>query len=456
MEQQSSQALTSQSNKDIMKKEIESLIEAVCLNEPGMKGRLNAQAVWNYLQLPDESFGWVDGYKGAMPWRVKVMSVMAHLQEGIQPGYGHILFIGNKLYMTAEFARKKFHEDSNISIKALEFIPLAPGEKEMYGLEEGDRAIKVILDGSYCKEDITWSGVGIIDRDELAKTDSKGRKMQMFGTKKNIMATLKTRAMADMLKYNYNTRIPIAPDHNEIIAIQESESHQTEINDFRNKNMDFIDRNNAKALHEAKQEEQGKEKIYQQILTLLDKASEIGYENEYFADLLELQNFPNCLMEQSYIFINNVLNQLSDFLVSAPNLLVQEKQGENNLKEKKEEEEKPKKKGRGRGRPKKSEQNEEEEFDEETSDVSEDELPEINLEEKPKRRLTKADLCVRGYMNHDKIQAYPELLTRLEKLKSLPLDDEDEPIIKDGTRAAVTQQNYDMLDKLIELRDIPF
>ena len=39
-----------------IKKEIEALIETAIMQEPNLKGRLNAQIVWQYLQMPDESF----------------------------------------------------------------------------------------------------------------------------------------------------------------------------------------------------------------------------------------------------------------------------------------------------------------------------------------------------------------------------------------------------------------
>jgi len=215
------------------KKEMQALIETVLLTEPGLAGRLNVQVVWNYLQLPDASFGWIDGWKGDMPWRVKMMAVAAHLKEGATPGFGQIYYLGNKLYKSADFVRGKANSDPNFVIgRTPKWRPHTKEEKDMFGLVDGDMSCRLEMIVTWKGTQTLLCGDGIIGKDELDKKDKNGKPLPGKDTTKNRAATLKTRAMRDLYKYFYPSDLPIGGDANEdaeIIQLEKTQMQQLEL-----------------------------------------------------------------------------------------------------------------------------------------------------------------------------------------------------------------------------------
>jgi hypothetical protein len=191
------------------KKEIQAFIDTVVMDTPSLKDRLTVAVAWNYLQMPDKSFGWTTAEK--MPQQNKLMCIAAHLQAGAKIGYGHIYFLGNKLYQSADFVRSKAASDPEWKMCGdAKFIPHTPDEKAMFGLGEKDLSCKCLIEVEYKGKVFTAQGDGIIGADELS-----GNKVG-FSTVKNRAMTLKTRAMRDLYSRFYPTHgVPVAPDDSE-------------------------------------------------------------------------------------------------------------------------------------------------------------------------------------------------------------------------------------------------
>jgi len=197
------------------KKQIGAMIEGVVMQKPELKEKLTMAIASSYLRLPDESFGWVA--KGEMSREVKLMAIASHLQTGAMPGYGHIYFLGNKLYQSAAFIQSKANSDPNFNIigEAI-FEPFSDAEKEMFGIEKGDMACKTVLTIEISGKEFTATGHGIIDKDEISFRSSYGKPKPGMSTKKNRAMTLKTRAMRDLLSRFYPTNgVPVGPSPEE-------------------------------------------------------------------------------------------------------------------------------------------------------------------------------------------------------------------------------------------------
>ncbi len=83
------------------KKMLTSLIEAAAIGDPALKLRVSVAAVWQYMQLPDSSFGWVPRAAPGeapppLPQQCKALCIITTLQLGLTPGLGHVLWLGNK------------------------------------------------------------------------------------------------------------------------------------------------------------------------------------------------------------------------------------------------------------------------------------------------------------------------------------------------------------------------
>lgn len=204
------------------KKEIEALIQTVSVTDPSMKDKLNTAVIWNYLQMPDNSFGWTTS--AVMPTNIKLMAIAAHIQAGAKPGYGHIYFLGNKLYQSADFVRQTANSNPEWKITGNpKFAPHSQDEKDMYGLQDGDMSCKSIMSVNFKGQIMTIEGDGIIGKEELSYRSQKGHPKPGLNGRKNIAMTLKTRAMRDMYSRFYPANgTPIGPDRSEEAEVIEA------------------------------------------------------------------------------------------------------------------------------------------------------------------------------------------------------------------------------------------
>jgi|GEM_PF-5668950 len=205
------------------KKQLQAFIDTAVMNDSNLKGKLTMAAAWQMMQLPDSSFGWVPK-GGAMPQPMKQLAILAHLQVGAKPGFGHIYFLGNKLYQSADFVRSQAASNPKWVIKGeAVFVPHSVEEKNMYGLAEGDMSCKCLIDVEYKDEVAKLQGDGFIGKDELA-SNKPG-----LNNLKNRAMTLKTRAMRDLYSRFYPTNgVPVSDnlDDKEVTDVQYVEQVQ--------------------------------------------------------------------------------------------------------------------------------------------------------------------------------------------------------------------------------------
>lgn len=454
-------------DKDRMDIEIKALIETVVSRDPSMKGRLNAMAVWNYLQLPDESFGWVDGWKGGMPWRVKVMAVMAHIQEGIEPGYGHLLFLGNSLYMSASYARTKMLQDPNLAGYSVKFKPLSQEERETYCIEDGDAVLKCVLKGIYDGHEIEWEGIGIIDKDEKNKTDKHGKKMQMFGTRKNLVNTLQTRAVHNLIKYNYETSIPMAPAKEEVDELKKTEEEALKQLKFIDSGSDEIDRSRTIEKIKTEEEEANKASLFNDIADIIRDLNKGGMsEKEIKATYNITSGIFDYLQSLSINDLRSFYDQISALLVS---LSTEQSEGQ----EAKNSDTKSKRKRRTKAEieaEKLEQENKadvakvfnsvkvDSKFDEgmdelepmEDLDAFDDLMPTIRAKPDNAKLAYEA---IKTLLAHPKIVTQPSLIDKLKVLDAKFLLENDKTLIIDSVTKAVAQKDLTLLDKLIKERE---
>lgn len=189
----------------IEEKKLKALVETAIMKQPELKDKLTVAAAWQMMQLPDKSFGWTTA--GVMPVEMKQLAIIAHFKAGAEPGYGHIYFLGNKLYQSADFIRAKASSNHDWKIEETKFIPHLPEEKAMYGISEKDMSCKCIMKVEYKGKTMEIQGDGIIGADEVA-SGKPG-----LNNAKNRAMTLKTRAMRDLYSRFYPTNgVPVAPD----------------------------------------------------------------------------------------------------------------------------------------------------------------------------------------------------------------------------------------------------
>lgn len=147
------------------------------------------------MQLPDKSFGWSDGRE--MPFEAKALCVLTTLALDLPVGMGHVLWLGNKPYVTAAGARH-----IALASKDFHFVgdrverPMNDAEKEMAGIEEGDRHCVIEQRIEVNGREYMARGFGIADKKEIANN-------RVWATnKKNIFQNLRTRAERDLLFRN--------------------------------------------------------------------------------------------------------------------------------------------------------------------------------------------------------------------------------------------------------------
>ena len=245
----------------IQKKEIEALINTVSVADPSLKDKLNTAVIWNYLQMPDNSFGWTTS--ATMPTNVKLMAIAAHIQAGAKPGFGHIYFLGNKLYQSADFVRQQANANPDWKITGEpKFKPHAIEEKDMFGLEKGDLSCKCIITVIHQGTEFTAEGDGIIGLEELKFRSQKGHPKPGLNGKKNIAMTLKTRAMRDLYSRFYPSRgMPIGPDQSEEQEVIEAKyEEQLKINKTETTEVDAEKTREVIQIEEAKVEEEDNKK----------------------------------------------------------------------------------------------------------------------------------------------------------------------------------------------------
>ena len=175
---------------------INDFVSAMAVTRPDLVDVLTAGAISAYARFPDESFGW--SANGVMSMPMKLAAIGAHLSLGLQPGLGHLFFLGNSIYISAQAARTKANADPLWIIVEEKYLPHSNEEREMFGLSEGDMSCKYRAQVKIGNNDLVWlEGDGIIDLDEIR------RNKVWAGTKKNIAMNLKTRAERDFLKRHY-------------------------------------------------------------------------------------------------------------------------------------------------------------------------------------------------------------------------------------------------------------
>ena len=456
-------------DKDRMDIEIKALIETVISRDPSMKGRLNAMAVWNYLQLPDESYGWVDGWKGSMPWRVKVMAVMAHIQEGIEPGYGHLLFLGNSLYMSASYARTKMLQDPDLTGYSVKFKALSEEEKETYCIEDGDAVLKCALKGVYCGHEIEWEGIGIIDKEEKNKTDKNGKKMQMFGTRKNLVNTLQTRAVHNLIKYNYKTSLPMAPGKEEVEELKKTEEESLKQLKFIGSGSDDIDRGITRGKIKVEEDENDKSSLLKEIADIIRDLNKGGMsEKEIKTTYGITTGIFDYLQSLSLDAIRDFYDQISTLLSS---LAMEDSEGETSDKS----DTKGKRKRRTKAEIEADKLEEEkkedaakvlnsskpvrlpykedfglDDFEDMEEDFSDELIPTIRAKPDNAKLAYEA---IQTLLAHPKITTQPELIAKLKELDTKFLLENDKPLIVDSVTKVVTQKDFSLLDKLIKDRE---
>jgi hypothetical protein len=187
-------------------KMLQSLIEAASANDPRIKARVTVAAVWQYLRLPDSSFGWVPRVNAGdptppLPMQCKALCVITTLSLGLIPGLGNVLWLGNKCFIDIYGKRTLTKRDGYRPIKR-NLRPFTEAEREMFALKPGDMAL--VLEQKYCvgidPQICDGVGYGIIDSNEFNTGKKPG-----LGTRKDAAMSLITRAERDF----YNREFPI-------------------------------------------------------------------------------------------------------------------------------------------------------------------------------------------------------------------------------------------------------
>lgn len=194
-------------SKSTQDKRLEELVSAAILMNPELKDRLNLAAATQLMRLPDNTLGWTDGI-ASMNIEIKILSVLTHLRLGAIPGMKHLLWLKNGFYPTASYwtyrVRKDIESGILSPVTSQEFTLLTDDEMKMFGINpDTDRSCKVTETFKVKDKTMEWHGHGIIGIDELSKRDSKGNGMPGMQNLKNIMKTLKTRAVLDMYSRNW-------------------------------------------------------------------------------------------------------------------------------------------------------------------------------------------------------------------------------------------------------------
>lgn len=191
----------------IEEKMLEAMIDAATLRDPKLRDVLTKAAVWQYLQLPDDSFGWsarIDGKPVPMPRQAKSLCIITTLSIGLMPGLGHVLWLGNRCYVTAEARSHAINQSPDVvRIGELLLRPFNDAEKEMFAIEKGDMHCFVQQLVRFKGAEYIWSGHGIIGGEEFDKVGRDNRRMPGLQSKKDAAQTLKTRAIRDMERRNF-------------------------------------------------------------------------------------------------------------------------------------------------------------------------------------------------------------------------------------------------------------
>jgi hypothetical protein len=188
-----------------MGKAIQAIMEAVALENPNLQGKLSVQIIWHYLQAPDSSFGWAN--TDQMPLNTKLLCVASCLKLGFTPGMGHVIWMGNKPYVTAEGLRLKANGDPNwVYTKPPKLRPLSNEEREMFCIEPGDMAGIVEATVMFKNQTLEIEGLGILEKNDN-RPGGQG--------KKNRAMKLKTFAERDMLRRHYPIGISVKGEEDE-------------------------------------------------------------------------------------------------------------------------------------------------------------------------------------------------------------------------------------------------
>jgi len=260
------------------KKELESIVNTVVMQQPSLKDKLTVPIIWNYMQMPDSTFGWNAG--GEMPKHMKVALVAAHLQHGAQLGFGHIYYLGNKMYQSAEFVRSKAANDPEWKVVGNPtFKPHTVEERLMYGLTEGDMSCKVECEVEYKGKKFLASGDGFIGKDEINYRSSGGKSKAGMDTIKNRAMTLKTRAMRDLYNRYYPTQgLPVAPEHGEDTPEYQDAQYVEQVK-IVNETSTEEARSEYREKIKSTQEDSAKKEEKKKLLELLEKIKEAAKAN---------------------------------------------------------------------------------------------------------------------------------------------------------------------------------
>ncbi len=222
-----SQAILQSEAKEQQRQTLQALIEAAAVTDPTITQRVTVAAVWQYFRLPDDSFGWAgkkrdDGTRPPMPTAAKGLCILTTLSLGLMPGVGHVLWLGNKAYATADARRYKANGDRDLRYVGKRIVrPFSDGEKEMFGVEPGDMHCVIEQKVRFKGEEAEWVGYGLIGKHELDWRDKYGNMKAGMQSKKDCAMHLITRAERDMLNRFYPLGgLPDAPD--DLHAYEES------------------------------------------------------------------------------------------------------------------------------------------------------------------------------------------------------------------------------------------
>jgi hypothetical protein len=213
---QDSKALEVQQNKERMTKDIQALIAAVLVSKPEIKENLTVPAVWQFMQLPDTSYGWVppgkDKENVPMPFAAKAMCILTALRVGLIPGNGMMYWLGNQVYIAVAGLRHIANTSKEFKWTGpLKPRPLTEDEKLMLDIGPKDRGLAVERDLEVRGQKMTAIGYGILDEKDLSLTQSGYARPGRDG-KKNIFQTLVTRAEKDIFKHYLPLEVPAEPD----------------------------------------------------------------------------------------------------------------------------------------------------------------------------------------------------------------------------------------------------
>lgn len=182
-----------------MRKELTALIEAAAVSDPALRSRVTVEAVWQYMRLPESSYGWVPKERGAdapppMPSACKALCVVTTLVLGLTPGLGHVLWLGNKCFI--DIYGKRVLARRVAKFLGHKYRPMHQWEKDMFGLKDGDMSIAIEQTYKLGDDEIVGTGYGIIDISDF------GRKP---GTqsRKDLAMTVMTRAERDFLNRHF-------------------------------------------------------------------------------------------------------------------------------------------------------------------------------------------------------------------------------------------------------------